>query len=285
MSFVACRAASVLGLAPNMPMTKSIAVANQKGGVGKTTTAVNLAAVIANWGNRVLLVDADPQGNATSGIGIQRGTFRRNLYHSIVLDEPLSAITVKSPIATLDVVPSSKDLAGAEIELVEIDQREFRLKRALSTVEDNYDYVIIDCPPSLGLLTLNALTAAKSLLVPIQCEYYALEGVTELFDTLARIRRLHNPGLMIEGLLLTMYDERTNLSAAVAADLRDFYGLQVFQTVIPRNVRLAEAPSYGKPIISYDANSKGAEAYSQLAREIIHESKSARSGAGGSPVG
>ncbi|HET9712261.1 MAG TPA: AAA family ATPase [Pyrinomonadaceae bacterium] len=267
-----------------MPMTKSIAVANQKGGVGKTTTAVNLAAVIANWGNRVLLVDADPQGNATSGIGIQRGSFRRNLYHSIVLDEPLSAITVQSPIPTLDVVPSSKDLAGAEIELVEIEQREFRLKRALATVEANYDYVIIDCPPSLGLLTLNALTAARSLLVPIQCEYYALEGVTELFDTLARIRRLHNPGLMIEGLLLTMYDERTNLSAAVAADLRDFYGLQVFQTVIPRNIRLAEAPSYGKPIITYDSHSKGAEAYSQLAREIIHEQKSAGSRAGGSSI-
>jgi len=284
-SFVACRAASVLGLAPNMPMTKSIAVANQKGGVGKTTTAVNLAAIIANWGNRVLLVDADPQGNATSGTGIQRGSFRRNLYHSIVLDEPLSAITVHSAIPTLDVVPSNKDLAGAEIELVDVEQREFRLKRALSTVEADYDYVIIDCPPSLGLLTLNALTAARSLLVPIQCEYYALEGVTELFDTLARIRRLHNPGLMIEGLLLTMYDERTNLSAAVAADLRDFYGLQVFQTVIPRNVRLAEAPSYGKPIISYDAHSKGAEAYSQLAREIIHEQKSAGSRAGGTSIG
>ena len=283
-SFVACWGASVLGLTPNMPMTKSIAVANQKGGVGKTTTAVNLAAIIANWGNRVLLVDADPQGNATSGTGIQRGSFRRNLYHSIVLDEPLSAITVHSAIPTLDVIPSNKDLAGAEIELVDVEQREFRLKRALSTVEADYDYVIIDCPPSLGLLTLNALTAARSLLVPIQCEYYALEGVTELFDTLARIRRLHNPGLMIEGLLLTMYDERTNLSAAVAADLRDFYGLQVFQTVIPRNVRLAEAPSYGKPIITYDAHSKGAEAYSQLAREIIHEQKSAGSRAGGSSI-
>lgn len=265
-------------------MAKSIAVANQKGGVGKTTTAVNLAAIIANWGNRVLLVDADPQGNATSGIGVQRGSFRRNLYHSIVLDEPLSAVIQPTAIKSLDVVPASKDLAGAEIELVEIDQREFRLKRALATVEDNYDYIIIDCPPSLGLLTLNALTAAKSLLVPIQCEYYALEGVTELFDTLARIRRLHNPGLMIEGLLLTMYDVRSNLSSAVAADLRDFYGLQVFQAVIPRNVRLAEAPSYGKPIISYDANSKGAEAYSQLAREIINESESTRSRAGSPSV-
>jgi chromosome partitioning protein len=265
-------------------MAKSIAVANQKGGVGKTTTAVNLAAIIASWGNRVLLVDADPQGNATSGVGVQRGSFRRGLYHALVLDEPLSAITLPTMIPSLAVVPSNKDLAGAEIELVDVGQREFRLKRALSSVEENYDYIIIDCPPSLGLLTLNALTAAKSLLVPIQCEYYALEGVTELFDTLARIRRLHNPGLMIEGLLLTMYDERTNLSSAVAADLRDFYGLQVFQVVIPRNVRLAEAPSYGKPIISYDAHSKGAEAYSQLAREIIDESKSTGSRAGSSSV-
>ena len=265
-------------------MAKSIAVANQKGGVGKTTTAVNLAAIIASWGHRVLLVDADPQGNATSGIGIQRGSFRRSLYHSIVLDEPLSGITLPTGIASLQVIPANKDLAGAEIELVDVEHREFKLKNALASVEANYDYVIIDCPPSLGLLTLNALTAAKSLLVPIQCEYYALEGVTELFDTLARIRRLHNPGLMIEGLLLTMYDERTNLSAAVANDLRDFYGLQVFQVVIPRNVRLAEAPSYGKPIITYDAHSKGAEAYSQLAREIIHESKSAGSGAGSAPV-
>jgi chromosome partitioning protein len=265
-------------------MAKSIAVANQKGGVGKTTTAVNLAAIIASWGNRVLLVDADPQGNATSGIGLQRGSFRRSLYHSIIMGEPLSAITLPTSIQSLSVIPANKDLAGAEIELVDVEQREFRLKNALAAVDANYDYIIIDCPPSLGLLTLNALTAAKSLLVPIQCEYYALEGVTELFDTLARIRRLHNPGLMIEGLLLTMYDERTNLSAAVAADLRDFYGLQVFQVVIPRNVRLAEAPSYGKPIISYDAHSKGAEAYSQLAREIIHESKSAGSGAGSSSV-
>ena len=265
-------------------MAKSIAVANQKGGVGKTTTAVNLAAIIANWGHRVLLVDADPQGNATSGIGIQRGSFRRSLYHSVVLDQPLSEVILPTTIQSLQVVPSNKDLAGAEIELVEVDQREFRLKHALSRVEENYDYIIIDCPPSLGLLTLNALTAAKSLLVPIQCEYYALEGVTELFDTLARIRRLHNPGLMIEGLLLTMYDVRSNLSAAVATDLRDFYGLQVFQAVIPRNVRLAEAPSYGKPIITYDANSKGAEAYSQLAREITDESKGTGSRTGSASV-
>jgi chromosome partitioning protein len=268
-------------------MAKTIAVANQKGGVGKTTTAVNLAAIIATSGFRVLLVDADPQGNATSGVGIQRGSFRRNLYHSLVLDEPLSGLIIPTEIASLFVVPANRDLAGAEIELVEIEHRESRLRQALAAVEADFDYLIIDCPPSLSLLTLNALTAAKSLLVPIQCEYYALEGVTELFDTLARIRRLHNPSLTIEGLLLTMYDERTNLSSAVAADLRDFYGQQVFQTVIPRNVRLAEAPSYGKPIIAYDPHSKGAEAYSQLAREIIsreiaYESKGAGQGTGSS---
>ena len=267
-------------------MAKTIAIANQKGGVGKTTTAVNLAAIIAGSGFRVLLVDADPQGNATSGVGIQRGTFRRSLYHGIVLDEPLSELVLKTEVQSLFVIPANKDLAGAEIELVEIERRESRLRQALQAIESQYDYFIIDCPPSLGLLTLNALTAAKSLLVPIQCEYYALEGVTELFDTLARIRRLHNPSLTIEGLLLTMYDERTNLSAAVAADLRDFYGQQVFQTVIPRNVRLAEAPSYGKPIITYDPHSKGSEAYSQLAREIIsreiiYESKGLGSGVGG----
>jgi len=268
-------------------MAKTIAVANQKGGVGKTTTAVNLAAIIATSGFRVLLVDADPQGNATSGVGIQRGSFRRNLYHSLVLDEPLGGLIIPTEIASLFVVPANRDLAGAEIELVEIEHRESRLREALAAVEADFDYLIIDCPPSLSLLTLNALTAAKSLLVPIQCEYYALEGVTELFDTLARIRRLHNPSLTIEGLLLTMYDERTNLSSAVAADLRDFYGQQVFQTVIPRNVRLAEAPSYGKPIIVYDPHSKGAEAYSQLAREIIsreiaYESKGAGQGTGSS---
>lgn len=265
-------------------MAKAIAVANQKGGVGKTTTAVNLAAVLATWGLRVLLVDADPQGNATSGAGIARGSFRKGLYHALVLDQPIGDLILPTEIASLNVVPANKDLAGAEVELVDVDRREFQLRSTLSEVDSHYDYFIIDCPPSLGLLTLNALTAAKSLLVPIQCEYYALEGVTELFDTLARIRRLHNPALTIEGLLLTMYDERTNLSAAVASDLRDFYGQQVFQTVIPRNVRLAEAPSYGKPIVIYDAQSKGAEAYSQLAKEIIDESKSIRQGAGGTTL-
>lgn len=266
-------------------MAKTIAIANQKGGVGKTTTAVNLAAVLASSAAPVLLVDADPQGNATSGVGVQRGSFRKSVYHCVVLGDPVADTILDTQIPYLKVLPANKDLAGAEVELVDMERREFRLRQALESVEGNYQYVIVDCAPSLGLLTLNALTAATSLLVPIQCEYYALEGVTELFDTLARIRRLHNPALTIEGLLLTMYDERTNLSAAVASDLRDFYGRQVFETVIPRNVRLAEAPSYGKPITLYDVHSKGAEAYFQLAKEIIaHDTKGVGSGAGSAPL-
>lgn len=267
-------------------MAKTIAIANQKGGVGKTTTAVNLAAALAVSETRVLLVDADPQANATSGVGIQRGSFRRSLYHALVLEESPANIIQSTEIPFLKVLPADRNLTGAEVELVEVEKREYVLKEALKSIEGDYDFVIIDCPPSLGLLTLNALTAADSLLVPIQCEYFALEGVTELFDTLARIRRALNPGLTIEGLLLTMYDERTNLSGAVAADLRDFYGRQVLETVIPRNVRLAEAPSYGKPIILYDPRSRGAESYLQLAKEVItHDKKSARPGIERAAVG
>jgi len=250
-------------------MGKIIAVANQKGGVGKTTTSVNLAAALALSDRKVLLVDADPQANATSGAGIPRGVQRKNLYDAIVSGQSVRDMVLPTEVPMLWVLPSDKNLAGAEIELVDAENRSFALKNLLADVRDYFHYIIIDCPPSLGLLTLNGLTAADSLLVPIQCEYYALEGVTELFETLARLRRELNPKLTIEGLLLTMFDVSTNLSAAVANDLRDFYGSQVLETVIPRNVRLAEAPSHGKPIMLYDPRSRGAEAYLKLGKEIL----------------
>ena len=252
-------------------MGKIIAIANQKGGVGKTTTAINLAAALATHEKKVLLVDADPQGNATSGAGIAREDDRPTLYDVMTGKAVIREIVLPTELPTMWVVPSDKNLAGVEIELAESENRAKVLKGVLEEARDYFHYIIIDCPPSLGILTINGLTAADSLLVPIQTEYFALEGVTELFETLARLRRELNPKLAIEGLLLTMYDERTNLSTAVAKDLRDFYGPQVLKTVIPRNVRLAEAPSFGKPIILYDVRSRGAESYLELAKEVLNQ--------------
>jgi chromosome partitioning protein len=250
-------------------MGKIIAVANQKGGVGKTTTAINLAAALATKGKKVLLIDADPQGNASSGAGILRSPGRKSLYHAMTTGASVRDLVIPTEIATLWVLPAEKNLAGIEIELADSADRARVLKGLLDPIRDFFHYMIIDCPPSLGILTVNGLTAADSLLVPIQCEYFALEGVTELFETLARLKRELNPNLAIEGLLLTMFDERTNLSNAVAKDLRDFYGPQVLKTVIPRNVRLAEAPSFGKPILLYDPRSRGALSYLELGKEIL----------------
>jgi chromosome partitioning protein len=250
-------------------LARVIAIANQKGGVGKTTTAVNLGASLAASEQRTLIIDCDPQANTTSALGFPKDPARRTLYQAIILGEPIERITIDAQVEGLDLVPSDKNLVGASVELVSMEDREYRLKEAIRTIREKYSYVLIDCPPSLDLLTLNALAAADSVLVPIQCEYLALEGVSELLDTLMRLRRALNPCLAVEGILLTMYDDRTTLSKQVAADLRSFFGSQVFETVIPRNVRLAEAPSHGMPVIFYDIHSKGAESYVQLAKEVI----------------
>ena len=263
-------------------MGRVIAVANQKGGVGKTTTAVNLAASLALSERSTLLIDCDPQGNTTSAIGFPKDPARRTLYQALMLGEPLDRIILKTQVEGLDLLPADKNLVGASVELVSAEKREYQLKALLEQVQNSYSYIVMDCPPALDLLTLNALTAADSVLVPIQCEYLALEGVSELLDTLMRIRRTLNSDLAIEGIVLTMYDERTTLSKQVASDLRSFFGAQVFQTVIPRNVRLAEAPSHGKPIHFYDIHSKGAEAYINLAKEVITSGeKRIGKGAGG----
>ena len=264
-------------------MGRVIAIANQKGGVGKTTTAINLATSLALSEQRTLLIDCDPQGNTTAAIGFPKDPARRTLYHCLILGEPLERIILKTQVDALELIPADKNLVGAAVELVAAENREFQLKKVIQEIKDKYAFILMDCPPALDLLTLNALTAADSVLVPIQCEYLALEGVSELLDTLMRIRRTLNPDLAIEGIVLTMYDERTTLSRQVASDLRSFFGSQIFESVIPRNVRLAEAPSHGKPIHFYDIHSKGAEAYINLAKEVITSGeKRIGKGAGGS---
>jgi chromosome partitioning protein len=250
-------------------LARIIAISNQKGGVGKTTTAVNLGASLAVAEQSTLVIDCDPQGNTTSALGFPKDPARRTLYQSLILEEPLERIIIRTQVEGLDLIPSDKNLVGASVELVSMENREYRLKALIDSLREKYSYILIDSPPALDLLTLNALAASDSVLVPIQCEYLALEGVSELLDTLMRLRRTINPTLAIEGILLTMYDDRTTLSKQVAADLRSFFGAQVFESVIPRNVRLAEAPSHGKPVIFYDIHSKGAESYIQLAKEVI----------------
>ena len=249
-------------------MGQTIACANQKGGVGKTTTVVNLATYLALAGDRVLVVDLDPQGNATSGFGLGRGDADRSVYDAFIGSLTLAELVRPSGIAGLDIIPSSIGLAGAEVELAPLAQRERRLARLIGTVSGGYDYILIDCPPSLGLLTVNALTAADSVLIPIQCEYYALEGLTQLIATVNLVRDHLNPALEVKGVVMTMYDARTNLSAEVLAEVRRHLGETVYRTIVPRSVRLSEAPSFGQPIALYRADSKGAQAYEALAAEI-----------------
>ncbi|MBP3952608.1 ParA family protein [Bacillus suaedae] len=250
-------------------MGRIISVANQKGGVGKTTTAVNLSACLAHIGKKVLLVDIDPQGNATSGVGIEKGDVDECVYDVLVEDVEPRQVIKKSALEGLDVLPSTIQLSGAEIELVPTISREVRLKRALATVSDDYDFIFIDCPPSLGLLTINALTASDSVLIPVQCEYYALEGLSQLLNTVRLVQKHLNTNLAIEGVLLTMLDARTNLGIQVIEEVKKYFREKVFDTIIPRNVRLGEAPSHGKPIITYDPKSRGAEVYVDLAKEVV----------------
>ena len=250
-------------------MAKTIAIVNQKGGVGKTTTAVNLAAALGLQKQKVLMVDIDPQGNCTSGYGIEKQNLEVSSYDILIDQEPAKNAIIKTKFKNVDLLPASMDLAGAELELVEIPERQNRLKAALAAVKEDYDYILLDCPPSLGLITLNALTASDSFLVPIQCEYYALEGLSQLLNTVKTIKRLYNPSIDLEGVVLTMFDNRLNLTQQVVAEVKKYFPNKVFETAIPRNVRLSEAPSFGMPVLYYDRGSRGSMAYIALARELI----------------
>ncbi|HEX4772621.1 MAG TPA: AAA family ATPase [Bryobacteraceae bacterium] len=253
-------------------MARVISIANQKGGVGKTTTTINLAAALAATEFKVLLIDADPQGNSTTGLGVDKSPERSTLYQVLLREVSIRESIVPTSFEGLFIVPTDQNLVAANLDLVDGEEREIRLKTALDSLSDEYQYILIDCPPALDLLTLNALVASNSVLIPIQCEFFALEGISQLIDTVDRVKESFNPDLAIEGVLLTMYDDRTNLTRQVENDLREFFGREVFKTVIPRTIRLAEAPSFGQSILSYDPRSRGAEAYIQLAKEILaHE--------------
>ena len=252
-------------------MVKVIAIANQKGGVGKTTTAVNLAACLAKQGRKVLLIDSDPQGNATSGLGFDKRDIKKCVYDTLINEVPMVEALKHTAYENLDIIPATIQLAGAEIELVSLMNREGRLKNALERVKHDYDYVIIDCPPSLGLLTINALTAASSVMIPVQCEFYALEGITMLMNTIQLVQRNLNPALKLEGVVMTMFDSRTNLAHDVVEEVKKYFKTKMYKTIVPRNVRLSEAPSHGMPVIDYDSKSKGAQVYMELAQEVIDD--------------
>ncbi len=250
-------------------MGKTIAIVNQKGGVGKTTSAVNLAAAVGNYGYKVLLVDADPQGNATSGLGVNKRDVKKSSYDVIVRGTDADEVILSTAYKGLDILPANMDLAGAELELVDMQGRESRIRTALAPIKDRYDFIFIDCPPSLGLITVNILCAVDTVIVPIQCEYYALEGLSQLMNTVRQVKRLYNPLVDLEGVLLTMYDGRLNLTQQVVSEVKRFFPQKVYASVIPRNVRLSEAPSFGKPVYYYDRSSKGSVAYDELAKEFL----------------